>query len=135
MLFNIVIHKDSDSDYGISVPELPGCFSAGSSLEEALAGAKEAIECHIEGLMQDGEPVPAPGILEDSLADVEQPYQLGVVDVNMDELSSDKERVNISAPKIVLRTIDKAAGAAGKTRSAFLVEAGMEAARKTHPVN
>ena len=79
--------------------------------------------------------MPAPGSLEDSLADVEQPYQLGVVDVNMDELSNDKERVNISAPKIVLRTIDKAAGAAGKTRSAFLIEAGMEAARKPHSVN
>jgi len=135
MLFNIVIHKDDDSDYGISVPDLPGCFSAGSSLEDALAGAREAIECHIEGLMQDGQPVPAPGSLEDNLADVEQPYQLGVVDVNMDELSSDKERVNISAPKIVLRSIDKAAGAAGKTRSAFLIEAGMEAARKNHSVN
>ena len=64
MRFPIVIHKDRDSDYGVTVPDLPGCFSAGTTTDEALTNAMEAIECHIEGLMIDGEPVPTPRSVE-----------------------------------------------------------------------
>ncbi len=60
MHFPIVIHKDPDSDYGVTVPDLPGCFSAGETIEAALANTKEAIECHIEGMLQDNESVPEP---------------------------------------------------------------------------
>lgn len=60
MRYLIIIHKDSESDYGVTVPDLPGCFSAGSSFDEALINAKEAIECHIEGLLLDNEEVPSP---------------------------------------------------------------------------
>ena len=59
MKFNIVIHKDPESDYGVTVPDLPGCFSAGSSVEEALCMAKEAIELHVEGMIRDGEAMPS----------------------------------------------------------------------------
>ncbi len=48
-----VIHKDPDSDYGVTVPDLPGCFSAGSTIDEAMAMAREAIELHVEGLGSD----------------------------------------------------------------------------------
>jgi predicted RNase H-like HicB family nuclease len=58
MRFPVVIHKDADSDYGVTVPDLPGCFSAGDTIDDALTNAVEAIECHIEGLLLDGETVP-----------------------------------------------------------------------------
>lgn len=58
MRFVVVIHKDADSSYGVTVPDLPGCFSAGDTLDEAIENAREAIECHIEGLLIDHEPVP-----------------------------------------------------------------------------
>jgi predicted RNase H-like HicB family nuclease len=58
MRYPVVIHKDSDSDYGVSVPDLPGCFSAGESVEAAITSVSEAIECHIEGILIDGEDVP-----------------------------------------------------------------------------
>ncbi len=51
MIIPIVIHKDADSDYGATVPDLPGCFSAGETLDETLAMAKEAIELHMEWLI------------------------------------------------------------------------------------
>ena len=60
MIYPIVIRKDLESDYGVTVPDLPGCFSAGSTIEEAIENAREAIECHIEGLRLDNEPIPAP---------------------------------------------------------------------------
>jgi predicted RNase H-like HicB family nuclease len=60
MNFLIAIHKDVDSDYGVTVPDLPGCFSAGSTFSEALTMAKEAIELHIDGLLDDGQEIPTP---------------------------------------------------------------------------
>jgi predicted RNase H-like HicB family nuclease len=64
MRYPVVIHKDSDSNYGVTVPDLPGCFSAGETLDEALDQTVEAIECHLEGLLTDGEVIPIPRTLE-----------------------------------------------------------------------
>ncbi len=55
MTYLIAIHKDNDSDYGVSVPDLPGCISAGSTFEGALRMAKEAITLHLECMLEDGE--------------------------------------------------------------------------------
>ena len=60
MRYPIVIHKDLDSDYGVTVPDLPGCFTVGETAEDALTQAAEAIECHIEGLLLDDDPIPTP---------------------------------------------------------------------------
>ncbi|MXW53414.1 MAG: HicB family protein [Gammaproteobacteria bacterium] len=58
MKYSVVVHKDVGSDYGVTVPDLPGCFSAGQSFEEALESVKEAIVCHLEGLLMDKVPFP-----------------------------------------------------------------------------
>jgi predicted RNase H-like HicB family nuclease len=47
---------DSEHAYGVLVPDLPGCFSAGDTLDEALTNGQEAILLHIEGLLDDGKP-------------------------------------------------------------------------------
>ncbi len=64
MNYPVVIHKDTDSDYGVTVPDLPGCFSFGPTMDDALANAVDAIVTHVEGLLLDGEPVPGPGKIE-----------------------------------------------------------------------
>ena len=64
MQYAIVIHKDVESVYGVAVPDLPGCFSGGNTLEEAVESAQEAIACHLEGLLMDGESIPARESLE-----------------------------------------------------------------------
>jgi predicted RNase H-like HicB family nuclease len=64
MHFPIAIHKDPDSDYGVTVPDLPGCFSAGSTVDEAMLMAREAIELYIETLIEDGREVPEPSAVE-----------------------------------------------------------------------
>jgi predicted RNase H-like HicB family nuclease len=58
MKYLVVIHKDSDSDYGVTVPDLPGCFSAGTSLNDALDNVVEAINLHVQGLMRDSGFIP-----------------------------------------------------------------------------
>ena len=64
MKYSIVIHKDQNSDYGVTFPDVPGCFSAGSTIEEAISMAQEAAECHIEGLLLDSEPIPVSTSIE-----------------------------------------------------------------------
>ena len=49
----------SIQNYGVTFPDIIGCFSAGTSIEEAISMAQEAAECHIEGLLLDSEPIPA----------------------------------------------------------------------------
>jgi predicted RNase H-like HicB family nuclease len=64
MYFPIAIHKDPDSDYGVTVPDLPGCFSAGSTVDEAMLMAAEAIELYLETLIEEGRDLPFPSEVE-----------------------------------------------------------------------
>jgi predicted RNase H-like HicB family nuclease len=57
---------DATHAYGIVVPNLPGCFSAGDTLDEALTNAREAILLHLEGLFDDGPSFPKPSTIEQS---------------------------------------------------------------------
>jgi predicted RNase H-like HicB family nuclease len=59
MRYAVVIEKSS-SGYGAYVPDLPGCVAAGATREEVVRLIQEAVEFHIEGLKQDGTPVPRP---------------------------------------------------------------------------
>ena len=59
MDYLVVIEKGTSS-YGAYVPDLPGCVAAGETREEALQLIQEAIAFHLEGLKEDGRPVPLP---------------------------------------------------------------------------
>ena len=56
----LVVMEKGASSYGAHVPDLPGCIAAGETKEEVLTLIREAIEFHLEGLRQDGQPIPAP---------------------------------------------------------------------------
>jgi predicted RNase H-like HicB family nuclease len=56
---------DAEHAYGIVVPDLPGCFSAGDTLDEALTNSREAILLHLEGLLDDGQAFPRPSTIEE----------------------------------------------------------------------
>jgi predicted RNase H-like HicB family nuclease len=59
MKYLIILEKTS-TGYSAYSPDLPGCVSAGDSAEETEANMREAIEFHIEGLLQEGLTIPAP---------------------------------------------------------------------------
>lgn len=127
MRYPIFIHKDSKSDYGVTVPDLPGCFSAGSTLEEAIKNAEEAIECHLEGLLLDDEVIPNRMDLEDHLANNDfEDAILALVDVDITKISGKSKRIDITLPERFLRKIDKYSKQqyAGN-RSAFIAAAAM----------
>ncbi len=129
MRFPIVIHKDPKTDYGVSVPDLPGCYSAGRTFDEAMEMAREAIECHIEGLIEDNEPIPAPKPLE--IHKRKRDYAHGtwaIVEINLAGLESNTRRINITVPERVLRRVDRAAKQAGESRSGFFTRAALQVA-------
>ncbi len=112
--------------WGVVVPDLPGCFSAGDSLDEAYDNAKEAIDLWINMALDDGQVIPMPKSLDHHQADPEfKGWTWGVVDLDMDDYKDTAERINITIPKRILRQIDKHVGAGGN-RSAFLTHAALE---------
>jgi predicted RNase H-like HicB family nuclease len=113
-----LIHKDPDSDYGVSFPDLPGCVTAGSSLDEAIAMAKEALALHVEGLLEDGEEVPPP-----TAADaIERGDALLIAAVGVPD-NLRVERVNVTIPALALSRFDSFAERRGMSRSSLFVEA------------
>jgi predicted RNase H-like HicB family nuclease len=70
------LHKDRDSDFGVSFPDFPGCITADKTLEEAHRMAAEALALHIAGMVEDGDAIPKPSTL-DALA--EDPAREGAV--------------------------------------------------------
>ncbi len=114
-----LIHKDRDSDFGVSFPDFPGCVTAGATLDEARDMAAEALAFHLEGLEADGEPIPEPSSLETVMADAENKDALAIL-VPAPAQAAKTIRVNITLPEDVLRDIDRYAEANGYTRSGFL---------------
>ncbi|WP_446008874.1 type II toxin-antitoxin system HicB family antitoxin [Candidatus Electrothrix sp.] len=127
MNYPVAIHKDEDSGYGVTFPDIPGCFSAGDSIEEALAMAREAAECHIEGLLLDAEPIPVARPVEDHRNNKEYQDALwALIDIDLSKLSLKSKRINISIPERLLNVVDHFAGKHGETRSGLLAQAVTE---------
>jgi predicted RNase H-like HicB family nuclease len=55
-----VIIEHAENNYSAYVPDLPGCISTGRTIEETKRNIQEAIEFHLEGMREDGTPIPAP---------------------------------------------------------------------------
>lgn len=66
MKYTVVIEK-SPNNYAAYVPDLPGCVATASTREEVLQEIREAIEFHIEGMREDGDPVPEPQATADEV--------------------------------------------------------------------
>ena len=127
MMYPVVIHKENGTDYGVSVPDLPGCFSAGGTMQEALEAAREAIAAHIEGMLIDEDPVPAPDSVDVHRQNPD--YSGGVwalVPVDLAKLSGKAKRINITLPERALKEMDSCARSLGETRSGFLLRAALE---------
>ena len=124
MRYPIVIHKDPDSDYGVTVPDLPGCFSGGDTLDEAIEMAHEAIVCHVEGLLMDGLPIPELRSLQEHQTDPDFADGIwALVDVDISKISVKTVQVNIAFPEPVLAMIDEVAERERETRSGLLTRA------------
>jgi len=129
MRYPIAIEPRTErSDYGVVIPDLPGCFSAGETLEEAIAGAEEAGLAWIDAALDAGEAVPPPSTLEAIRATPEYAgWILSVLTIDPAALDDTVERVNVTLPRRVLRRLDEDARAAGETRSGYIAKLALRA--------
>lgn len=118
-----VVHKEPNSDFGVSFPDFPGCVTAGATLDEAKNMAHDALLLHVKGLLEDGEPIPVPSRLEDIMNDPDYSDAAAILVISVPEAKSRSIRVNITIPKNTLQKIDTMAKKRGMSRSSFLVHA------------
>ncbi len=121
-----LIHKEPGSDYGVSFPDFPGCVTAGRTLDDAKREAPEALALHIDGMLQDGEALPAPSSLEHVMADRGHRDAVAFL-VPSPARQARAIRVNVTLPEDILGEIDRAASRQGLSRSAFLARAARRA--------
>ena len=128
MNYPVVIHKDADSDYGASFPDLPGCVTAGATINETLQAAVEAAELYLEDMLLDGEPLSKAGTVDDYFThpDYADAIFWSTVAIDITKLNGNTKRINITVPERSLAIIDKYAQSHNQSRSAFMVAATLE---------
>jgi predicted RNase H-like HicB family nuclease len=118
-----IIHKEADSDFGASFPDLRGCISAAGTLEELRVMIAESLGLHIEGMIEDGEALPKPSPLDKVVKSKDYADAVAVMVVKAPETTDATVRVNITLPEKTLASIDRKAAAKGMSRSSFLAKA------------
>ena len=130
MRFPVVLHTDDGVRFGVTVPDLPGCFSTGNTFDEALDSVAEAIDLHLEGIVESGGEVPTPRPIATHRTNPD--FAEGVwatVDVDVTRFDGRAEKVNITLPRRLLSKIDEYARSHGMTRSGLLAEAARQVMR------
>lgn len=124
MRFPVVIHTDNHVDFGIFLPDIPGVFSGGHSIEECLANVQEAVEmvCEAKGMKELPEPSPLAEVLA---SDGAKDGWVMMADIDTGFLNNRVVRISLSVPEYLLPRIDKRAHQAGMTRSAYMVHAAL----------
>ena len=127
-----IVHKESKTDFGVSFPDLPGCITAGQTVDEAKDLAQEALSLHVKGMIEDGDEMPAPSKLEDIMADADYADAVAYLVVSIPDTRPRTVRVNITVPEMTLKQIDAAAQKRGMSRSSFLVHLAQNAIHSNH---
>ncbi len=128
MFYPAYIHSDPDGSASGFFPDVPGCYFAGDTLDNAFQDARSALVAHFETLCEMNEELPLPGSVETHLVQRAQDFIGGqwlLVDINMNQFEGRAERINITMPKRLLNKIDTYVrnNPDYANRSAFLAEA------------
>jgi len=118
-----LLRKESKRGFGVEFPDFPGCVTTGKTLAEAQTLAREALALHVDGMIEDGEEIPAPSSMDQIMTD---PANRSAVVFRVDVETQPKSvRVNVTFARDVLEKIDRAAARAHLSGSAFLAEAAL----------
>lgn len=122
MRYPVMIEAGGENTaWSVVVPDLPGCFSAGDTLDEAMTAVEEAAAAWMDATLDAGREIPAPSTIQDAMAKGDfSGWIVAYVDVDPALMDDTVERVNITLPRRVLKRIDAKAAAAGETRSSFI---------------
>lgn len=122
MRYPIMIEAgDNNTAWSVVVPDLPGCYSAGDTLDDAMMAAEEAAAAWIDAALDAGQTIPSPSQAQHILEKGEfKGWIVSYIKVDPALLDDTIERVNISIPRRILMRIDAKAKEAGETRSAYI---------------
>lgn len=130
MRYPVALHTDDGRTFGVIVPDIPGCYSAGDSEDDALDNTREAILGHLELLAESAEEIPSPRPIAQHRNNAEYADAIwGFVEVDISPFLGRAEKINITVPSLVLRQIDRYVQhhpQEARSRSAFLTEAALE---------
>ena len=126
-LYFAAIHKDSRSDYTALFPGVPGCITAGSTVEEVEAMAREALQGHLDVCRDYGDPTPAPLDLKAAKAHKDAKGAEFFLGIPVEKESGKAARLNITMPEDLVAEVDAYTKRRGLTRSAFLAKAARQA--------
>lgn len=116
-----VVHKQPRSDYGVSFPDFPGCITAGKTLDEAREMAQEALELHIEGMLEDGKKLPKATSMETVVQRATHRSSIrAYFVVSTENHPKQVVRINATLDPDLLQDIDHYARKLGMTRSGFI---------------
>ncbi len=129
MRYSVAIHKERGSCYGITVPDIEGCFSAGDTLEGALESTREAISAHLEILADDGILAPNALPIDDYISNADYDGATwAYVDIDVSAFLGKTEKATVTLPKLLINKIDSVVtSGSAKSRSAFLAESAIKA--------
>ncbi|NMT36678.1 hypothetical protein HGQ62_18755 [Stenotrophomonas maltophilia] len=113
---------DERTAWGVVVPDLPGCFSAADTLDDALTAAEEAALAWIDVALDEGRSIPTPSAPQKIAAEASKDicWILAYICIDPARLDDTIERVNISLPRRILARLDAQARAAGESRSSYI---------------
>lgn len=121
-----LIRKEKKSCYGVDFPDFPGCITAADTVEEAQARAVEVLDLHVDGMVEDGIPLPEATGLDQILEENGDKFVMAV-QVPLADKKSKKVRVDITIPEDLSRQVDQfVENTEGVNRSSFFVTAGIK---------
>jgi predicted RNase H-like HicB family nuclease len=126
--YPIVIEPGNNKTaFGVVVPDMPGCFSTGDTLEEAISNAEIAAAAWIDTQLDRGLNIPQPSELSELQKDPKYAKWIwAVITIDPALLDDRIERVNITLPRRVLKRLDDAAKAVGETRSGYIAQLALK---------
>lgn len=130
MKFPIAIELGNDTQaYGVEFPDVPGYFSAGDTLDEAILNAHEALAGYMEFLFEEGDAVPEPGSIGQHQQNPDYADRVwAFVDVDLTPYLGKSQKINVTLPDLLIKRIDAmvSVNPRYKSRSGFLAQAALD---------
>ena len=121
--FPAIVEQASEG-FAVFFPDLPGCTSAGATVQDAALNAEEALQAHIDLSIEHGDTIPQPSPLDEIAV---EPDVVEVARILVRAESPGRSvRVNVTMPEELLAAVDRYAARTGYSRSGLLAQAVRE---------
>ena len=128
--YPIAVEKpEGDTAYGVVFPDIPGCYSAGETLDDAINNAREALEGFLEVCREDGDAIPEPGSIDAHKNDPDfDNFIWSFIEIDLTPYLGKSKKINVTLPEYLIHQID----ALANTNPQYKTRSGLLAAAAAH---